>query len=377
MLESPVEFASTRGALIRETKLYVVDEATMCNRAVLACVEETCRRATSSVAPFGGKSFILLGDFRQTCPVIRKGNRAQVVDASIRSSPLWRLFKIFHLTLPIRNAADPEYADFVDRIGDGAGPDIDLRILDIRTEPADLIEFVFPDNILSDPAACTKRAILAPTNRQVDRYNTTIMHRVPGETQTFYAADSIRDLEGPEGVTSLCPQAVLDYSMRNPLPGLPHFAIDVKIGCVYRMLRNFSHDQGVVKNVRCLVTHIGHRLLMVHIIADGAMGEQVLAEDVLIPRINFTYTIPGTGMTLQRRQFPLGLAYATTFNSCQGLTLDRVGVELTKPVFSHGQLYVALSRIRQRGDGMVRLEPEHTTTPNITYPEILLPPDGA
>ena len=36
-----------------------------------------------------------------------------------------------------------------------------------------------------------------------------------------------------------------------------------------------------------------------------------------------------------RRQFPLTAAYATTFNSCQGLTLDRMGADLTKPVFSH------------------------------------------
>ena len=41
----------------------------------------------------------------------------------------------------------------------------------------------------------------------------------------------------------------------------------------------------------------------------------------------------------------LTLGYATTFNSCQGLNIDRVGVDLTYPVFSHGQLYTALSHI--------------------------------
>jgi hypothetical protein len=54
-------------------------------------------------------SHVLLGDFRQTCPVIRRGSRAEVVDASIKSSPLFSHFSTFRLTIPIRNAEDPEF----------------------------------------------------------------------------------------------------------------------------------------------------------------------------------------------------------------------------------------------------------------------------
>jgi hypothetical protein len=42
------------------------------------------------------------------------------------------------------------------------------------------------------------------------------------------------------------------------------------------------------------------------------------------------------------------LEYATTFNSCWGFTLDRAIVDLTSPVFAHGQLYTALIHIRER-----------------------------
>ncbi|KAJ8590070.1 hypothetical protein M405DRAFT_816876 [Rhizopogon salebrosus TDB-379] len=48
--------------------------------------------------------------------------------------------------------------------------------------------------------------------------------------------------------------------------------------------------------------------------------------------------------------FPLRPAYATTFNGCQGLTLDKTVLDLRCDVFVHGQLYTALSRIRVRGD---------------------------
>jgi ATP-dependent DNA helicase PIF1 len=49
--------------------------------------------------------------------------------------------------------------------------------------------------------------------------------------------------------------------------------------------------------------------------------------------------------TLCRHQFPVRPAFAMTINKAQGQTLKMVGIFLPKPVFTHGQLYVAMSRI--------------------------------
>jgi ATP-dependent exoDNAse (exonuclease V) alpha subunit len=71
------------------------------------------------------------------------------------------------------------------------------------------------------------------------------------------------------------------------------------------------------------------------------------------------------------RQFPIMLAFAMTINKSQGQTFDRVGLLLISQVFSHGQLYVAMSRIR-RSDALKILSSGPNTTKNVVYKEVLL-----
>ncbi|KIJ14676.1 hypothetical protein PAXINDRAFT_78621, partial [Paxillus involutus ATCC 200175] len=52
-------------------------------------------------------------------------------------------------------------------------------------------------------------------------------------------------------------------------------------------------------------------------------------------------------------QFPVGVGYAMTINKAQGQSVKHVGLDLRSGVFSHGQLYVALSRCTNPGNVMV------------------------
>ncbi|GAA0185858.1 hypothetical protein LIER_33146 [Lithospermum erythrorhizon] len=67
--------------------------------------------------------------------------------------------------------------------------------------------------------------------------------------------------------------------------------------------------------------------------------------------IDYLNTLEPKGLPQHRRQIPIRLCFAMTINKAQGQTLDFVGIYLKQPVFSHGQLYVALSRARKGANG--------------------------
>jgi ATP-dependent DNA helicase PIF1 len=66
-------------------------------------------------------------------------------------------------------------------------------------------------------------------------------------------------------------------------------------------------------------------------------------KDIFIPRIPL---IPSdTPFEFKRLQFPVRLAFAMSINKAQGQSLKVAGINLETPCFSHGQLYVACSRV--------------------------------
>ena len=92
-------------------------------------------------------------------------------------------------------------------------------------------------------------------------------------------------------------------------------------------------------------------------------------DTVLIPRIPLEPTDTLLPFQFRRLQFPLKPAFAMTINKSQGQTFSSLGADLTVPCFTHGMLYVAVSR-SGRAETMTILAPNNETR-NVVYPEAL------
>ena len=79
--------------LIRNMSLIIWDEFPNANVAVIESVDDLCRRINSCGRPFGGISFVGVGDFRQIAPVVKGQGSVATFLASVKSSSLWLRFR--------------------------------------------------------------------------------------------------------------------------------------------------------------------------------------------------------------------------------------------------------------------------------------------
>jgi ATP-dependent DNA helicase PIF1 len=87
--------------LLQKASLIIWDEASMTKRQAIEALDNNMRDIMGQPGlPFGGKTVVFGGDFRQVLPIVRKGSRAQIVASSLRSSYLWE--SMCHLKL-VRN----------------------------------------------------------------------------------------------------------------------------------------------------------------------------------------------------------------------------------------------------------------------------------
>ena len=71
--------------LLQMTKLIIWDEAPMCHKFSFEALDKSLKDIMHNNRPFGGKVIVFCGDFRQILPVVPRGNRSDIVHATLNA----------------------------------------------------------------------------------------------------------------------------------------------------------------------------------------------------------------------------------------------------------------------------------------------------
>ncbi|XP_075425538.1 uncharacterized protein LOC142465468 [Ascaphus truei] len=360
---------SGQARVLQICKLIVWDECTMAHKKALEALNRTLQDLRNNKQIMGGAVILLAGDFRQTLPVIPRSTPADELHACLKSSILWRHVKHFPLTTNMRvqllgHSNDQAFADTLLQIGEGTLP-TDLtsgeiafptHFCNMMTSLQDLIHNVYPNllrNYTNHQWLC-ERAILAAKNTSVNDLNNAIQDILPNTITQYNSIDTVVDND--EAVNY--PTEFL-HSLEPS--GMPPHHLRLKVGSPIMLLRNL-HTPNLCNGTRLCIKTLMPNLIEATILTGNAKGQ-----DVFIPRIPLIPT--DMPFTFKRLQFPIKLAFAITINKAQGQSIKCTGINLESPCFSHGQLYVACSRVGSPQQLYV-FAPSGTTK-NVVYKQAL------
>jgi hypothetical protein len=307
--------AADRRQVIENLDLLIVDEVSMVRADILDALERFLRINRGSAIPFGGVQMVLVGDLFQLPPVVTREDEPFLAERYpspfFFSASCLRGLSFAPVELQIiYRQSEEEFTRLLRDLRDGQNVEASVA----------RINRLCVGRRIDGP-----HVILVPTRRAAAALNEVRLGELSSRELVFEAA-TVGSFAG-KGEESL------------PAPK----RLALKRGAQVMFTRN-DPERRWVNGTLGTVERLKKESVSVRL-RDGDVHEVDLAEwqDIdyafdkkenrVVEEIAGTYT-----------QYPLMLAWSVTIHKAQGLTLERVAVDLGRGAFADGQVYVALSR---------------------------------
>lgn len=322
-------FSKEKINIIKSLDLLVIDEISMVRADLLDGVDAVLRRYKNRHLPFGGVQLLMIGDLHQLSPVVKDDEwnllKNHYDSCYFFSSKALNQTELVTIELKhIYRQSDEHFIRLLNRVRDNRLDTDTLQALNSRHLPD------FRPNNNDDYITLTTH------NRAADNINDRQLQALTTGPYTFQAT-----IEG-------------DYP---PYSYPTADKLILKQGAQVMFVRNDSSTDKLYFNGKIgKITHIDNHGITVKCPEDD---EEIPVEPVTWENIKYTVDPKSKEITEEVigkfTQYPLRLAWAITIHKSQGLTFERAIID-ANAAFSHGQVYVALSRCKTF-EGMVLSTP--------------------
>ena len=304
----------------------IIDEVSMVRCDIVDAIDRTLKIITKSSLPFGGKQVIFSGDMFQLPPVLRSGAETEAMKEYYGTDvPFFFKAHVFkHLSLPtiefvkVYRQDEQLFLNILNNVRKGLCSSQDLDELNSRCiEPNDTDEPIISLTPFKETAQKINEQHLSDINQKEFVFEGTI--------------DGKFGKKGKDGI-------IKDENLPAPMK------LILKVGAQVMFTRNdVSHRW--VNGTLGTVVELNEKEIKVKI------GENVHDVGCVVWE-SYEYEFDKEKKTLKKEtsgsftQYPLKLAWAITIHKSQGLTFDKMILDLSRGTFAAGQLYVALSRVR-------------------------------
>lgn len=310
------------------TEILIIDEISMMSAELFDLLNKIGRRLRRVQKPFGNIQLIFSGDFFQLAP-IGTPERPDSQKFCFESEDWDATFDSQVLLEKSFRHKDPRFVKILTEIREGNINKKSIKLLEKRIISQDKIK---PQS--NDKTYCTYPIHLMSKKKCVEETNNHYLEKLQFGTHEFKY--QVKKGERIVDFNNLLPSASQIKNEENHLlaNSLIEPVLRLKIGAQVMCISNLDIEHGICNGSTGII--IGF--------TDG--GPKVKFKNSLEIIINKQTWKSEVYKNFSIEQYPLILAWAVTIHKAQGATIDEAFIDLGNSIFTEGQSYVALSRLK-------------------------------